>query len=244
MTHSLSTPTLNPSLLVELLTDAPRPLIHAQAELIFLDGQYILHWRDGEQIQYKFLSSAAVRHAFAHSSIDSGWLPPRVVRWGSGDKGEWMIQFLSPQHHTLLFVCDSGDQPMTLTVPMPGLVFAGRGRDYYLWALKARQFNPEAQVYHAPLPNIDAAGRICFGSNAVPSVSGVGILQAWQLFLNSPFNRDYTSGKSRANSTDVRSHLVTLHQQGKKRYPLRDLVPMERGKGISVDQMVQQFLKY
>jgi len=247
MTNFLSTsipktlPTLNPSLIAELLADSPRPLIHAQAELIILDGQYLLHYRNGDKTQYKFLSNAAVRHAFAHSSIDSGWLPPGVVRWGSGEKGEWIIQFSPSSRHTLLFA--SEQKPIVLNIPMPGLVFMGYGRDYYLWAVKGKQFDKSAIAYHAPLPNIDSNGRICFGSNTVPRVSPTGITEAWTLFLNSPFNRDHANNKSRRYPDSVMLHLQEVYQQCKKKYPYRDLIPVSKD-SINIDQLVEQRLKY
>lgn len=247
MTNSLSTsipktlPTLNPSLIAELLANSPRPLLHTQAELIILDGQYLLHYRDGDKTQYKFLSSTALRNAFAHSSIDSGWLPPGVVRWGSGEKGEWIIQFLPPSRHTLLFAFEQ--KPILLNIPMPGLVFMGYGGDYYLWAVKGSQFDESAIAYHTPLPNIDYNGRICFGSNSAPKASPAGITEAWKLFLNSPFNRDHANNKSRCYPDSVILHLQEIYQQGKKKYPYRDLILISKD-SINIDQLVEQRLKY
>lgn len=185
--------------------------------LLFLPGQYLLVYKEGEATTYKFISPAALREAFVAEPIDSGYLPPNTVRWGKCHKGEWLVQFYPPQR------CCISLENTTLTVPMPGLVFAGCDRKYWIWAVK--KFDPNSPIFHAPLPNVMENGSICFGGNSVPNCSAAHIMQVWQLFWHSPFNQDLVQGKSKSYPENVRSHLQQLHNSNSKKYPTRDLVP-------------------
>ena len=192
-------------------------------QLLILDGQYIVRYQEGEATITKLISPTAVRQAFTHLPIDSGFLPPGVIRWGSGSEGDWLVKFVPPNRYPIC--CILADKPLTLDIPLPGLIFLGKGNRYYLWAVKSRHFDCLAPVFHVPLPNVSPSGAICFGSNSVPNAASATLDHVWQLFLSSPFNGDSASGKSKAYPDDVRSHLITLQDAGKKRYPLRDLIP-------------------
>jgi len=202
-----------------------------QAALVFTGGQYLFRWREGDAVQSKFVSPTSVRAAFSAEPIDSNWLPPNVRRWGTGPNGDWAVLSIPPMRHSLLFEHITQDIPtMTLDVPLPALVFMRIGLACYVWALKD-EFAPDAQLYHAPLPNVNISGVICLGGNRL---EGRTISQAWQLFLDSPFTSHQTNGKSRRQPDDVRLLLASLHK--KRRYPLRDLVPLQPR--TTVDQAV------
>lgn len=211
---------LLPPLNISTISDAIiNKTINAEilAHLLFLRGQYLLVYKEGESTTYKFVSPAALREAFVAEPIDSDYLPPNTVRWGRCHKGEWLVQFYPPQRYQIFL------ENTTLTVPMPALVFAGCDRLYWIWAVK--EFDPNSQLFHAPLPNVMEDGSICFGENSPPQCSPTAIMQAWKLFWNSPFNNHLVQGKSKSHPQNVRSHLQKLHYNNSKKYPLRDLVP-------------------
>jgi hypothetical protein len=195
----------------------PSAFAEEQAALVFVGNQYLLRWKEREAIHTKFISPASVRAAFSAEPIDTGWLPPNVCRWGTGASGDWAVLSIPPMRHSL-------------NVPLPALVFMRIGSAGYIWALKD-DFAPDAQLYHAPLPNVNHSGAICFGGNRL---EGCTLSQAWQLFLDSPFTSHQTNGKSRRQPDDVRLLLASLHK--KRRYPLRDLAPLQPR--ITVDQAV------
>ncbi len=199
---------------------AHRLALEEEAALLFTGGQYLFRWREGQALHSKFVSPAAVRSAFSAEPIDSGWMPPGVRRWGNGPNGPWAVLFAPPARQTLSFVklMPGREDVAEMVIPLPGLVFVCAGASCYTWAIK-KEFSPEAIVYHAPLPNVDESGRICFGANPLP---GGDISRAWQLFLDSPFNDHLINGKSLREPGDVRKLLVTL--PGRKRYPVGDLV--------------------
>jgi len=204
----------------EILENAPRSLSGIKAELLFLDGAYILHSEQG----YKYLSSATLRNAFSNLPIDSGWLAPGVIRCGSNTSGDWAVKFIAPKIHNL----DCSDLG-TLTVNLPAIIFAGSSKNYWVWALKEQQFAPDAQLFHAPLPNVHASnGQICWGINQPPSCNPQNINAAWEMFINSPFNSHLANNKSKCCPEDIRQQLVKLHAKKAKKYPTSDLKPLPK----------------
>jgi PRTRC genetic system protein B len=133
--------------------------------------------------------------------------------------------------HALLFENVAQDIPtLTLDIPLPALVFMRIGTACYVWALKD-EFAPDAVLHHAPLPNVNSSGAICFGGNRL---EGQNLSQLWQLFLDSPFTSHQSNGKSRQRPDDVRLFLAGLYKR--RRYPLRDLLPLQPR--VTVDQAV------
>ena len=208
----------------ELLQDPPRSLSAIKAELLILDGTYILHYQSGQESHYKCLSPTALRIAEGNEPIDSGWIGEGVVRWGTGNFGDWVVKFIPPQR--ILLDCDELGQ---VQIPMPAMVFVGKNFTYWLWAIKTQIFDPNACLFHAPLPNVYMpSGKVCWGKNQHPSASTQSINQAWNLFISSPFNSHLSNGKSKRSTNDVRSQLLALHQHKNSTYPLKDLVPLDK----------------
>ncbi|KYC34691.1 hypothetical protein WA1_49055 [Scytonema hofmannii PCC 7110] len=208
-----------------LATQAPQGQV--LATLLILEGQFLLAHKNNGAHEYKFISPALLKQAFASEAIDSQWLPPNTVRWGRGKKGEWLMQYYPLQKYCIPLL-DANDSTFDITIPMPGLLFTGCGTDYYIWATKGRQFDPDAKLYKAPLPNTDDDGKICFGGNSKPVCSAATIFQAWTLFWAAPFNNHMANSKSIAFPQDVREHLLQLHNKKSKRYPISDLVESSR----------------
>ena len=213
---------------------SPPPL----CQLSIFEGQYLLTYQEDSTHYTKFISSAAVRAAFVNLPVDSGFLPPGVVRWGSGSQGDWLVQFIPATRYNIPVILNS--EVIRLTVPLPPLIFMGIDSHYYVWAVKVKMFNPNALAFHAPLPNINECGLICFGSNHVPKVSSKTFSETWQIFFNSAFNGDLASGKSRSYPNDVRPFLVGLATLGKKRYPYRDLVSTGVAIATIIDTLVNK----
>ncbi len=204
--------------------------------LVIAGDQYLFRYRDkAGATAYKFVSPAAVRTAFAQETIDTGWLPGNVRRWGMGRQGEWLLMTHRPKRYSFTFTTDRSDEMSTLAFPMPALAFFGYGSKYYLWAFVDRELNANSALFAAPLPNIEANGAICFGQNVLPQVSTKTIGEAWNLFLTSPFSSHSVNGKSKAFPEDVRKQLEKLSQAKRGRYPLRDLVPLRE----TASQMIE-----
>ncbi|MCI0488976.1 MAG: prokaryotic E2 ligase family D protein, partial [Blastocatellia bacterium] len=125
------------------------------AALFFLDGQYVFSHDGDGAITSKFVSTAAVRQAFAGESIDSGWLPEGVIRWGAGSRGTWMVRWHEPGLYKVII---EGERPFR--VALPSLLWFGQKTHYYIFAARAKTFSPKAELFRAPLPNVNSSGLI------------------------------------------------------------------------------------
>lgn len=208
-----------------LLAPLPRRLQPLQAELLFFDGQYLFHDLVDGQDRYKLLTSAALRAAFAGQPVDSGWLTPSVVRWGEGPQGAFAILWVAPAIQPVVLAFE--DTTETVAVPLPGLVLAGRGPLYWIWATATATFDPTAPAYLPPVPNVYDSGAICWGANRPPLAGGTTLAAAWDLFLAAPFNAHLAPKRSRSFPNDCRGQLLFLAAQGGPTYPVADLLPCD-----------------
>lgn len=148
--------------------------------------------------------------AFNAFSADTGLLPPECLFWqnhrGRSRIGVW----LAPQRRELAFA-DRKGATKTLALNLPGFVFVGDGKDYYIYAAKERPAHRNAMLYHAPLPNVGTTGRICAGTAAFPECSGETMGQAVALFFGSEFNQDLSNNKvSRQGDAALTTVLASL----------------------------------
>ena len=233
------------------LTRLPPMANDETAALLFVCGdQYLFRHRakNGAMV-YKFVSPAAVRAAFAEETIDTDWLPSNVRRWGMGKRGEWIVITFPPQKHRFSFVGEGDDARSTgaielrpYEIPMPALAFFGYDQRYYLWAFKDAELKGDTPLFAAPLPNIDANGAICFGSNVIPKASAKTIGEAWRLFVASPFTNHLVNGKSRhaERPDDIRKRLIRLAEKRRRVYPPDDLVSLNRTAEQVINETVRQ----
>ncbi|MDZ4877680.1 MAG: hypothetical protein CLLPBCKN_007115 [Chroococcidiopsis cubana SAG 39.79] len=189
--------------------------------------------------RYKCLSPHSLRVAFNNTAIDSGWIAPGVVRCGCSWGGNWAVMFVPPARHWIDLSAIG-----KLTVPLPGLVLIGLEKEYWLCAVAVEAFAPDAVCFHAPLPNIYADLKICWGENKPPAASGQTISATWELFIGSQFSGELVKGKSKQKpyQDDIRQQLVELHRTSSKRYPQpeRSLLPI--GRATTIDKLVQEYL--
>ena len=208
-----------------LLANIPQDELLGQ--LIILKGQFLFIENKEKKSHYKFLSPEAVEKAFTSKTATSGWLTSNTVSWGRYPGGEAIVQFYPPQKYNIQLL---EEETKAIAVPMPAFLFAGCGSKYYLWAVKQKTFNPDAQLYKPPLPNIQPDSSICFGENSPPMCSPDSITQTWELFWNSPFNRDLAQGKSKVYASNICNQLVSLHEKKAKSYPSNDLITFDTWK--------------
>jgi PRTRC genetic system protein B len=197
------------------------------AALIFVGDQYLFRQvANTGALETKYIAPASVAAAFAQAHlIDSGWLTPDIVRWGVGAAGEWAVLFSPPTVCDLTLATDASEL-VTVRVPMPGRVMLGYDMNYYLWAVTDERLTATPTVFHAPLPNVDTTGRICFGAKIPPRASTATIQSAWNLFFSAPFTAHQANGKSKRHSNDVRGHLLALARRKRRQYPASDLIPL------------------
>ena len=185
--------------------------------LYFIGGQLLFeHHNTNGAVVRKCLSPEAARHAFTHQHTDSGWLSPHTIRYGESERGPWLLQRYAPARYRITLEqgmpLQGHEKPLrTLQVWLPGMVFLGSHKDYYLWTYRSWKGN-DTVLYHPPVPNVHANGRICFGNTRPPVAAADTIDTAWTLFWESSFNDDLASEKSRQHPNTILTLLATLHR--------------------------------
>jgi hypothetical protein len=191
---------------------------------MFFNGQPVWHTRtESGRDRYKFVSMAAVIQAFRNAPVDSGYLPPGVVRCGASAKGDFALLFIPARRHRLNVEAARGSSLKQVDLWLPAFAFFGIGSSYRVWAVKGDSLEPRGALYQAPLPNVFGDGAICWGQNTPPKAGGTVIAEAWRIFIESPFNGHAASDKSRSHKGDVRVLLRQVAKSG-KRFPLSELV--------------------
>ena len=197
---------------------------------IFFQGEQLLFCQRDSGEWLKPIATQTLRAALSGVAVDSGWLPPGVLRCGESAAGPWAVLWIPPARHRLQLAPD-------VEAPLPAFVFGGVGRRYAVWAVGEREFAPTLPAYHAPLPNVHPDGTVCWGQNRPPEAKPQKLPAVWRLFVESPFNGDLCRGKSQACPDDVREQ---LHRLGKVNvYPLDDLVPLN----LTIAECLQSFLR-
>ena len=211
------------------------PPTDARAALFFLEGHYQLNWREGSVERTKFLSPAQIGRAFSTKDVfDSGWLETFVLRFAQEKKTHKVLSVL-PAARRKIFIADprgvderetddesSDDTILELETPLPTLLLLGVGQSYYLWATLDKTVDQKSKISHAPFPNLDSSGSICFGRNTAPECRLDTIESAWRLILDSPVNNPHAENRCRTHPDDARKFLLAL--DGKKTFPKNALI--------------------
>lgn len=133
------------------------------------------------------------------------WLPERVIEVRYESENKEIVKSL---------------------IPLPRLLFVGVKKSYGIFALPKGALAQDTPLFQSPFPNVNNNGQICFGNIEVPKATPETIITVSQLFFNTTFNGDLASGKSVQYPQNVTGLWKFI--DGKKKFPYRDLVPLER----------------
>lgn len=211
------------------------PPADAKAALFFLEGHYQLNWREASVERTKFLSPAQIGRAFStRDAFDSGWLETNVIRFAQEKKTHKILSLL-PAGRRKIFITDprarderetddegADDSILEIEIPLPTLLLLGSGQSYYLWATLDKIVSQKSKISHAPFPNLDSSGGICFGRNTAPECRLDRLENVWRLILDSPFNNHQAANRCQTHPGDARKLLFELN--GKKTFPKNALI--------------------
>jgi hypothetical protein len=202
----------------------PNKLKGAKAALLFLDGQYAYQEMTEQGETFKFLSPTAVRTAFMNEPIDSGWLPQATVRHGFSARGIWTMNFYPSRDYNIRI--REGEKTHSIELNLPSALFAGTGDSYYILAAKENTFDPYMPLFAYPLPNVNHAGLICFGSNKHGEATPAETDHLFGLFMGTIFNNHHVDKKSLREEykTNIIPLLLKLAEK-RSSYPHDDLIP-------------------
>lgn len=171
--------------------------------------------------EVKHVSTLDVAEALANQmDFSTGLLPPETLWMTNTKAGRLYALWCPPAVRTLALMRRVEEPPERYTIPVPGLIFLClSGRPPWVYACSKRPLNTRQAVFNAPFFNVFESGRVCEGSHQFPE----DVTKIPESFFVSFFSREGDPAqRTKAHSSDLRKRWQTL--EGKKRYPLRDLV--------------------
>lgn len=112
----------------------------------------------------------------------------------------------------------------------PGLVFAVKGGQWYVWAVAGSERpGAETVLFQAPYMNVDSNGRICVGNAEIPTGHAVWVPEAWEkAFTGSAFTHPNVNARGRLVKWPggVSALWLSLLTKQRKVFPKRALVPL------------------
>lgn len=178
------------------------------------------------------ISEAGLASVLGKLPTSSGLLPQNTLAYGRHDGVAFYAVYVPARRATLRMASAEYD------IPIPPLVWGGRGDDFRIFALGTADYPKRADVplMSPPFPNSYPDGRICWGSSDPrPSAAPDTLLSVLNLFLEgSYFNLHVANNKSRQFSQSVVALWEQLRDKQARKYPLGDLVPV----GLTLDHVL------
>lgn len=201
---------------LDVPTDQPR------ARLDFYNDTIILQLIEANTIHTRTVSAQDIALAFLNElSLTSGVLPANTLWWSQTRRGVSIALWVPPKVWAVAVQHTPERPPERLRIPLPGLIFICQpGRPPIVFAAKRRPKSDKDGIYHAPVFNLFNDGRTCAGSHKFPK----DLEEVPQSFFMSFFSLEATH---RGRSQRYPDDLLKLWREldGKKKYPLQDLVP-------------------
>ncbi|MBA7630917.1 hypothetical protein ES703_38443 [subsurface metagenome] len=197
------------------------PQDELKVRLDFYGNTVVLHSLDGGIITTRMVDARQVAMALLQGiPMNSGLLPEGVLWWSQRGSAAEVALWRPPQVWPAALQAEAFKPPVRYRLPMPGLIFICRpGSPPRVYAAKKRPTHVEDNLYHAPLFNVFNDGRTCAGTHNYPENPA----EVPDSFFTSFFTptADWR-GRSKKYPNDLRHLWDELN--GKRRYPLRDLV--------------------
>ncbi|MBA7599114.1 hypothetical protein ES703_06141 [subsurface metagenome] len=220
MLNNSEEPTVYQWALPESLRVPPDEL---RVRLDFYHDAVVMHVVEDGVITTRMVSARDVALALLREvPLNSGLLPEGALYWGQGRDGAEVALWQPPRVRQVALQEEAFKPPRRLSLPMPGLLFiCSPGRSPRVYAAKRRPSHPQDTIYHAPLFNLFRDGRSCPGTHNYPSNVGDIPDSFFTSFFTATADHE---GRSKRYPHD----LLRLWEEldGKKRYPLGDLVPL------------------
>jgi hypothetical protein len=206
---------------------APHQTLQVRLD-IFSESIVLTRYDDGSQQSTYEVSPESIAAAFSGVKMSTGILPDGCLYYAR-DPEELVVIFIPAHRRNLSVIGLIGDgKPTLFHIPLPPLVFCGKGRSYSIYAVKERPTSVHDCLYKAPFPNVYPDGAICNGNVTFPICSPETIQDAANLFLSSHFNQDLSTGKSENVDGSIIVLWNELDGDCVEEYPLDDLVRYRR----------------
>lgn len=157
-----------------------------------------------------------VAAAFGTLPTSSGLLPRNTLFHGRSQGSEFVGVWICAAKHVVTV------ENHSIHIPLPGAVFIGCGKQYYIHAVKEYPSVTRVQLYKYPSPNVFEDGCICAGDTPFPTASVKTIMSAFKLFLMSRFNRHLSNNRCKSYPDNIIELWKTL--DGLDSFPLSELI--------------------
>lgn len=193
-----------------------------KVRLDFYKSSVMLYAMEKGAVKTKMVSARDVAITMLRNiSLKSGFLPEGALWWAQRRHGVEVALWRKPKVWKAALQLKPFEPPRRFELPMPGLIFVcSPGRPPAVYATKGKPEGPGSTVYHAPLFNVYDDGQTCPGTHKYPDkVEGIP-----ESFFLAFFTLEADYGSRSKSHPDS---LFTLWEEidGKKKYPLDDLVP-------------------
>lgn len=217
------------------LSREPRPLQWAlpdqldippdelKVRLDFYRDSVVMYLVQDGTITTRMVSASDVALAMLREvPLTSGILPASALWWSQGRDGPEVALWRPPRVWPVAVMAEPLKPPLRMRLPMPGLIFVCRqGSPPRVYASRERPKSLETTIYHAPLFNLFHDGRTCAGTHRFPDV----IDEIPESFFSSFFSIEASyEGRSQKHPRNLMALWREL--DGKRRYPISDLVPL------------------
>lgn len=200
---------------------APTPIV----QLTFYPDTILCTRYDAQGQTTYPVAPQEVAEAVGNVTFSTGWLPPRTL-FVERQGGLTTVAIHVPQGKHTVHV-ETAEGVYQWTIPMPDLLFVGRGSAYWVFATKSTPAR-YGSLYHAPCSNVHENGSICPGNTPFPEATPETMQTAFEMFMHrSVFNlhlsQNRVTGRAKAN---VLTLWETLAARPRSRFPLRALRPL------------------
>lgn len=185
------------------------------------------------------VAAKAIAADMPEETFDTGLLTDDLLYiWQRGVK-RVVIGYRSPQK-TGIWVENAEN---AMRIPMPGLVivrttFQNGSPDYRFYAVKERP-TAKTKLFYCPLPHVSSDGS-CWGTVRVPDAKTLAtnnLQPDWDAFLGSRFGNHSVGGKCVKHPSDIRKLLMELHEKKARKYPMRELISLEKSFGTLLSEV-------
>ncbi len=192
-----------------------------QVRLDFYQDAVLMHVVNDGVIAVHMVSARDIALTLLQDvSLTSGLLPANALWWSQTKEGPEVALWQQSRVWPVALMTEPFKPPRRLKLPLPGLIFVCQpGRPPRVYAARHKPTHLKSPIYHAPLFNIFGDGRSCPGTHKYPQ----NIEQIPESFFTSFFS---PAGELRSRSLKYPNNLLGLWEEldGKRRYPLKDLV--------------------
>jgi len=182
-------------------SDSERDNVPLVSITLTTDDTWMTRYNNGKPCQSYPVKTSDVAAALNIFGSSTGLLPENTLFWSTVGAATRIAIWLLPARREMVFDLNKKGRKMSLR--LPGFVFMGQGKRYWIYASPTMPTSAANMIYIAPLPNVATDGLICAGDVEMPIAGPDTIHTAAKLFFESRFNNHLASGKLKGSGHGI-----------------------------------------